>query len=65
MDPNETLKRLRALTMNVLGQAENGLDDPDSCFELAECAQALDEWISKGGFLPAAWSREESGLGGK
>lgn len=50
MDPNATLARLRILAGNVsfltLTETE----------EMAELFDALDTWMSKGGFLPAAWS---------
>lgn len=42
MDPNEALKRLRKYASDTGG-------------EFAETFEALDEWLSKGGFLPAAW----------
>jgi hypothetical protein len=55
MDPNETLRLLRERAANVIRQADEGLDNPEACFDLAEAFQNLDEWISKGGFLPDAW----------
>ena len=55
MDPDEALKRLRELTQNVLRLAELGEDNAELGVELAEQVEALDEWISKGGFLPKAW----------
>ena len=51
MDVNATLARIRELTAST---------DPDhlgDLVELAELVRALDEWISKGGFLPDAWQR--------
>lgn len=48
MDPNETLKRIRRLT------ASADLSD-DELEELVTLVKALDDWISKGGFLPDAW----------
>lgn len=47
MDPNATLAAIREIT----GRDEHA--DP----ELAELVDALDQWLSKGGFLPAAWQR--------
>lgn len=53
MDPNETLKRIRTL----IAALEAGARDPDGeACELAEAWRALDGWLSKGGFLPAAWA---------
>jgi hypothetical protein len=44
MDPEQTLKDARAL-------AEAG--EVDDALELY---RALDEWVTRGGFLPAEWS---------
>ena len=43
MDPTETLRRL-------IAWAENNDQEP------ADLILALDLWIRKGGFLPAAWT---------
>jgi hypothetical protein len=51
MDPNECLKKIRSLCM--LAQTD-GLGT-DEAKDLAEHIQALDGWISKGGFLPSDW----------
>ena len=48
MDPNETLRRIRLLT------ASSDLSD-DELEELVMLVKVLDDWISKGGFLPDAW----------
>lgn len=56
MDPNETLRLLRLTIAQLRVDA-----DPDvrqaHAYEIAEYAESLDEWISKGGFLPLAWAR--------
>lgn len=49
MDPNETLRELRHL-IEINGE-ENFSE------EIAEKFTALDEWLSKGGFLPADWDQ--------
>ena len=49
MDPNETLRRLRELA-----ERELNAPDPDHA-DWAEWFQALDQWITSGGFLPYAW----------
>ncbi len=49
MDPNETLARIRALCADM-----TDIDDADAA-ELVELVGALDEWLSRGGFLPQAW----------
>ena len=65
MDPNANLKELRALVAFVL-------EDPDSepfqdlteqAENMAELFQALDEWISAGGFFPAIWLVHQHGKG--
>ncbi len=57
MDPDKCLEEIRKCAAVVNEQAEAGLSDFDACFHLAEHVAALDEWISKGGFLPAAWKK--------
>jgi len=56
VDPNETLSRLRALAAEILATADRSTDgdDPEGV-AMAELFQALDEWIERGGFLPAPW----------
>jgi hypothetical protein len=54
MDPNATLAEIREITsLHQQGEIADALDSFD---RLAELTFALDEWISKGGFLPAAWA---------
>lgn len=45
MDPNTALARLRELCRQ---------EDPDGA-ELSEHVEALDGWLTSGGFLPEAW----------
>jgi len=57
MDPNEALRIIRSIVSEW--DAGNG-DRPeysvhDAWYQLAETCQALDEWLSRGGFLPSAW----------
>jgi hypothetical protein len=47
MDPNATLAAIRELLAS---------DTPD-VIELAELMEALDMWLSRGGFLPTDWER--------
>lgn len=65
MDPDETLREIRAVVSKVTG----GMDGAKSLDVLAElervtaaCA-ALDEWLSRGGFLPGAWAESRGGVG--
>lgn len=60
MDPNANLEELRRLAESMLEAYEdedsNGIDQDDAA-RLAELVQALDGWITGGGFLPSAWKR--------
>jgi hypothetical protein len=62
VDPNETLRTIRTNT-KILITGENdgyGLQNSELLTvaeELAEACDALDGWLSKGGFLPTDWSR--------
>lgn len=51
MDPDATLAELREL----LVQPDPGADADDRLAAMAELVQAMDAWLSAGGFLPAAW----------
>lgn len=48
MDPNETLRRLRELCEQPVSL--------DACEEIQQHFEALDGWLSTGGFMPAAWT---------
>jgi hypothetical protein len=56
MDPNALLARIRILQTLV----ESGPQDPtallENANELAEAVQDMDTWLSRGGFLPEAWT---------
>jgi hypothetical protein len=54
MNPNETLNRARELADLCIRQ---GRLDYESTLELAEAVEALDSWLTKGGFLPYPWRR--------
>ena len=52
MDPNTALNELRTL----LGQAiEGDTMDPSDVTRAAELFEGLDNWITRGGFLPSDW----------
>lgn len=51
MDPNQVLESIR----RVLGRYAEGTEDGHTEEDLVVAARALDEWLSKGGFLPEAW----------
>ena len=51
MDPDVVLRDIRSMVEAAL---DGGRIDTE---ELAEKIESLDNWISRGGFLPAAWRR--------
>lgn len=60
MDPNAALERIRKLceALNANRDGTERLDSSDledAANELVEYVGALDEWLSKGGFLPQPW----------
>lgn len=58
MDPNAALQRLRRAVDGVetvaAGSEENWSGE---LLAVLEHFEALDEWLSRGGFLPDDWSR--------
>ena len=52
MDPNATLETIRRLTKAILDGDGNAEELAE---ELAEACEALDGWLTRGGFLPDAW----------
>lgn len=61
MDPNATLAEIRGLTEAILNANDEKewarISEGGGMCRLAELTEALDEWITRGGFLPAGWSR--------
>lgn len=55
MDPTTALDRIRGLF--ALLQARGMLTE-DELDELSQTFDGLDEWLSKGGFLPRPWQRK-------
>lgn len=61
MDPDAALAAIRK-AVRELNKVRDGatiadLDQLDYLiYEFVEHVEALDEWITKGGFLPAAWA---------
>lgn len=56
MDPNATLARIYALMADVR-QPDVDVDRLEAAGELVDALEALDQWLSRGGFLPTAWAR--------
>jgi hypothetical protein len=61
MDVNFTLRTMRASVARVLGGqfAADVETLSDALDTLASQAQSLDDWITRGGFMPDAWNRDE------
>ena len=62
MDPNETLIRMRGELAEGKRRMAAGFPGNQvlPCFAMAaELAADLDEWLSKGGFLPVEWKAKE------
>ena len=63
MDPNEALRLIRAYIKQMrvedrpVGNTNARLEFVQHARDLAETVEGLDEWLSKDGFLPTAWSR--------
>lgn len=53
MDPNEALKELRMLMAHIRTDPE---EEPLAEDEAADLFDALDDWLSRGGFLPNDWN---------
>lgn len=51
MDPDETLARLRELAEEPISL--------DVCEEMQQHFMALDDWLTRNGFLPWAWWQKE------
>lgn len=58
MDPNQTLHDLRTALVDYRAATTIGASDAADRLadRLAEHIQALDDWLSAGGFLPNAWT---------
>lgn len=52
MDPTANLEEQRQIIWRVM---VNNIWKPGDADRLAELSEALDQWISRGGFLPGQW----------
>lgn len=53
LDPNTVLTELREVALRVLANGDDW--SPDDLVTLVDRWNALDEWITRGGFLPDLW----------
>lgn len=53
VDPNEALKQIRTL----IARLKDARVEPDyrDAAQLANRVEALDQWLSRGGYLPREW----------
>jgi hypothetical protein len=59
MDPNANLKeQLEQVQLLLYGEPLSADDLVEVAGRLAELVEALDGWLSKGGFLPGKWERK-------
>lgn len=65
MDPNANLEEQLELVARLLyEEAEDDIDEDylqdraDMAIRLAELVEALNGWITRGGFLPRAWNNK-------
>lgn len=56
MDPNEALRISRMLVREAHASFTSHLEDEEIA-RLVEAFDALDQWLTNGGFLPAAWDQ--------
>lgn len=62
MDPTETLRELRTRVFYAQAHRDDGLEFPEvdpeeNVARIVELIQALDAWLSRGGFLPQQWEK--------
>jgi hypothetical protein len=58
MDPNANLEEQRELRKKIIdGLEKDRTVLPADIMRFAELVEALDEWLSKGWFLPKRWNR--------
>lgn len=63
MDPNETLTKIREQRKILATHDQSSLPFIGAALKLSELVGALDEWLTKGGFLPNDWERRSDVLG--
>lgn len=63
MDPNSNLAEMRYIADGFVdGDYEEDALKIAKAERLAELVQALDEWLSRGGFLPKPWAIEPNNI---
>lgn len=57
MDPNDNLYKMQNLVRDIQEGKMNEAALADAAERLAELVGAMDEWLTRGGFLPDRWRR--------
>lgn len=60
MDPNAALRTIRSIVKQVLTADQSRIDPlalQAAALEMSEAFDGLDEWLTRGGFLPEMWER--------
>ncbi len=57
MDPNANLEEQERISKRLMEDTRDLGFTVEDAYRLAELVLALNEWISKGGFLPTKWER--------
>lgn len=60
MDPNQALKNARKALARF--RADETTEQDDNACELVDAFEALDEWLTKGGFMPDAWYQRRGAI---
>lgn len=64
MDPNAVLKSIRDFQVNLRDQESEGYSyDHGDVGVFLDQVEALDDWLSEGGFLPSSWQPTDFGTG--
>lgn len=61
MDPNAALTELRGLLASRDGAPEDGTYVA-TMDRIADLAESLDEWLTRGGFVPGPWERKSDAM---
>jgi hypothetical protein len=61
MDPDANLEEQRRIVEALKGIDLSADDEMNEAERLVVLVESLDEWLSKGGFLPQAWQRHRRG----
>lgn len=58
MDPDVALERMREIVTDY-DHYDNDDRRNTACSELVDIVSGIDDWMSKGGYAPTAWTRTD------